>query len=98
MQKAEDQSKVVEVIAVVHGEFEAIHPFREGNGRVGRLMADLMALQSGRSTVVFNIEGKPRNKKVYFDAMKEVFVNKDYSHLMKIIEEALEKAIEKAKK
>ena len=98
MQKAEDQSKVVEAIAIVHGEFEAIHPFREGNARVGRLMADLMALQSGRSTVVFNIEGKPRNKKVYFDAMKEVFVNKDYSHLMRIIEEALEKAKEKGTK
>jgi hypothetical protein len=58
-------------------------------------MADLMALQAGRSTVIFNIKGKPRNKKAYFDAIKEVFVNKDYSHLMRIIEEALERAKEK---
>jgi cell filamentation protein len=98
LQKAEDQSKVVEAIAIVHGEFEAIHPFREGNGRVGRLIADLMALQAGRSTVIFDIEGKPRNKRLYFDAMKEVFVNKKYCPLMNIIEEALRKAEEKAKK
>lgn len=57
-----------------------------------------MALQAGRSTVIFDIEGKPRNKEKYFDGMKEVFVNKDYSRLMKIIEEALRKAEEKAKK
>ena len=29
-------------------EFILIHPFREGNGRVSRLLADVMAVQSGR--------------------------------------------------
>ena len=32
-------------LAVVHAELVLIHPFREGNGRLARLLATLMALQ-----------------------------------------------------
>jgi cell filamentation protein len=39
--------EIAEAIAVVHAEFEIIHPFREGNGRIGRLISVLMAYQSG---------------------------------------------------
>lgn len=39
--------KVVEALAVVHAELVMIHPFREGNGRVARMLATLMALQAG---------------------------------------------------
>ena len=34
-------------LAIVHAEFILIHPFREGNGRLGRMLANLMALQAG---------------------------------------------------
>lgn len=36
-------------LGIVHVEFIIIHPFREGNGRVARLLANLMALQARRS-------------------------------------------------
>jgi len=39
--------EVAMALAVVHVEFILIHPFREGNGRIGRLLAVLMALQAG---------------------------------------------------
>jgi cell filamentation protein len=39
--------EIVRAIAVVHTELLLIHPFREGNGRVVRLLAILMALQAG---------------------------------------------------
>ncbi len=32
---------------VVHVELILIHPFREGNGRLSRLLADVMAVQAG---------------------------------------------------
>ena len=42
---SEDQ--LTEAIAVVHVELILIHPFREGNGRLSRLLASVMALQAG---------------------------------------------------
>ena len=42
---SEDQ--LTEAIAVVHVELILIHPFREGNGRLSRLLANVMALQAG---------------------------------------------------
>ncbi|MDN5844444.1 MAG: Fic family protein [Alcaligenaceae bacterium] len=38
---------LIEAIAVTHVEFILIHPFREGNGRIARLLADVMAAQAG---------------------------------------------------
>ena len=43
---SEDQ--LAEAIAIVHVELILIHPFREGNGRLSRLLASVMALQAGR--------------------------------------------------
>ena len=42
---SEDQ--LTEAIAIVHVELILIHPFREGNGRLSRLLANVMALQAG---------------------------------------------------
>jgi cell filamentation protein len=96
LRKGEDLTTVARAIAVVHGEFEMIHPFREGNGRIGRLIADLMALQAGYPPLIFDIEGKPRNRKIYFEAMKKVFVNKNYAPLTDVIEKAIKMGLEKA--
>lgn len=40
--------EVVTAITLVHERFLSIHPFREGNGRLSRWIADLMAMQAGR--------------------------------------------------
>ena len=41
------ESQLIEAIAVTHIEFILVHPFREGNGRLSRLLADVMAVQAG---------------------------------------------------
>ena len=41
------KESLVKAIAKVHIEFILIHPFREGNGRLSRLLADVMAVQAG---------------------------------------------------
>ncbi|KAA0891012.1 Fic family protein [Pusillimonas sp. ANT_WB101] len=39
--------RLIDAIAVTHVEFILMHPFREGNGRISRLLADVMAVQAG---------------------------------------------------
>jgi cell filamentation protein len=44
---AQPDAQIAHALAVVHAELVLIHPFREGNGRLARLLAMLMALQAG---------------------------------------------------
>ena len=56
-------------IAVVHTELVLIHPFREGNGRVARILSAIMALQAGLPSLDFSgVRGKQR--KEYFAAVR----------------------------
>lgn len=50
--------EVARRIAVVHAELLLIHPFREGNGRLARWLAGLMALQAGFPTPQYRFEGR----------------------------------------
>lgn len=34
-------------VAVLHAEFEALHPFLDGNGRIGRMLVPLFMWQAG---------------------------------------------------
>lgn len=56
-------------LAVVHVELVLIHPFREGNGRVARLLAVLMGLQAGLPALYFDkLSGRKRQQ--YFAAVR----------------------------
>jgi len=46
-------------LAEVHAELILIHPFREGNGRLARLLALLMALQAGFAAAGLRALGRP---------------------------------------
>jgi len=52
--------------AVVHNQFENIHPFQDGNGRVGRLLLNNILLKHGLPPL--NIELKNRRK--YYAALQ----------------------------
>ena len=53
-----DEAQLVQALARTHVEFILIHPFRDGNGRLARLMMTIMALQAGQPVLDFNyIEG-----------------------------------------
>jgi cell filamentation protein len=45
---------IAAALAEVHAELVLIHPFREGNGRLARLLALLMALQAGLPPLDFS--------------------------------------------
>jgi cell filamentation protein len=63
-------------LAVVHVELILIHPFREGNGRVARLLAVLMGLQADLPPLFFDrLSGKKRQQ--YFAAVR-AGLDRDY--------------------
>jgi len=65
---------------ITHIEFEALHPFKDGNGRIGRMLITLMLWKSGViSEPHFYISGYLEdNKDQYIDTMREVSNNDDW--------------------
>lgn len=64
-----DRDDVSRALAEVHVELMLIHPFREGNGRLGRFLATLMALQAGLPVLDFSdLDGRRREE--YFAAVR----------------------------
>ena len=56
---------------IVHAQFEAIHPFVDGNGRIGRLLFPLMFLGDGGLPLHLATFLKRRQRE-YYDALLEV--------------------------
>ncbi len=61
--------QLVEAIAITHVELILIHPFREGNGRLSRLLADLMAVQAGYDPLDYS--AWESNKGAYIGAIHQ---------------------------
>ena len=59
--KATDSKKIIaEKIAIIHNEFNAVHPFREGNGRTIRLFLDLLVASLGLHAVDWAVKSYMR--------------------------------------
>lgn len=59
---------LIEALAIVHIELILVHPFREGNGRLARLLANVMALQAGNPELDFSLLDDKRDS--YFTAIQ----------------------------
>ncbi len=66
--------------ALMHLEFEALHPFQDGNGRIGRMLITLLMWSSGAiSAPHFYVSGyMEEHKDEYIDTMRNVSKNNNW--------------------
>lgn len=87
----QSHEEVAMALAEVHVELMLIHPFREGNGRIGRLLATLMALQAGLPPLDFS-EMAGHLKEDYFAAVR-AGLDKAYLPMKDMFSAVIEKTL-----
>lgn len=77
--------RTIEEIAEFHAEFEQIHPFSDGNGRVGRLILIAQLLRNGYAPAI--ITAKLKHK--YYKSLQNAQLKNDYDKLIEHISDAV---------
>ncbi|WP_024952362.1 Fic/DOC family protein [Cobetia crustatorum] len=82
-----NREEAIHAIAQIHVELILIHPFREGNGRIARLLSDAMAYQAGLG--LLNYDDWNQNKEAYIQAIHAGVVC-DYEPMVERVRQAVE--------
>ncbi|MFA5828914.1 MAG: Fic family protein [Candidatus Gracilibacteria bacterium] len=85
------QSFFVDKIAKFHLDFETIHPFNDGNGRIGRVIINYQLLRYGFPPIII----RNKEKQIYYQALKNYNENKNMKGMEKIFTLALTESLHK---
>lgn len=86
--RSEQIEDIAAALAEVHVELILIHPFREGNGRIARLLSVLMGFQAGLPPLAFSeLQGVKRDE--YFTAV-QAGMDRDYKPMERIFSGVIE--------
>ncbi|MBI2600166.1 Fic family protein [Candidatus Daviesbacteria bacterium] len=84
-------SYFVDKIAKFHLQFETIHPFNDGNGRIGRVIINYQLYRLGFPGIII----RDKEKQIYYSSFKEYRDDKTIKTMGKIISLALMEALHK---
>lgn len=80
----------VRIASIAHYKFEGIHPFLDGNGRVGRLLMNLILIINGYPMAII----KNEERTAYLNAFRIGQSTSDWSLLLNLIEIAVERSLD----
>ena len=66
------------VAAKWHGYYKYLHPFRDGNGRTGRLLSNFILLRAGHPLLIIRLEDRSE----YISALKQIRAEGTDEHLV----------------
>ena len=86
-------------LAIIHYQFEAIHPFSDGNGRVGRIINLLYLLEQGllETPVLFLSRYFIENRKGYYEGLKNITEKEDWESWILYILDAVEHILQQSR-
>jgi len=77
--------KTIEEISKFHANLEQIHPFSDGNGRVGRLILISQLLRNDYAPAMFNA----KLKHIYYKSLQDAQLKQNYSKLVEHVLDAI---------
>ena len=85
---ANDESNPLPILlktALIHYQFETLHPFLDGNGRVGRLLITLYLVSQGilKRPILYLSDFFEKNRTLYYDNLMRVRTHNDINQWFK---------------
>ncbi|MEM3065343.1 MAG: Fic family protein [Candidatus Nitrosotenuis sp.] len=85
-----DELRPIELAAQTHYDFVWIHPFEDGNGRIGRLLLNLILVRSGYPFAVFKSVDKPQ----YLRKLREMDVSGNFKPFLIYVARCVEQTLD----